>query len=141
VSPLKQQLVAHWHAFKNPLINDVLINLGEIEKALPPISPEEEAAISKLLESCATVQVNKVDEMEFINLLNQLPAAYMLYVVHKMQTLNSDLVMRLINYAQKHRATNPEVALFYQRNMVFEKSQLLGRIFSNTRMQAVLKVL
>ena len=37
-------------------------------------------------------------------------------------------MMKLINYAQKHKADNPDVEAF-QRNMVFEKSQLLGRIF------------
>jgi len=141
MSPLKRQMIEHWHSFKNPLINDVLTNLTKLESTMPLISADEEASITQLLETCKTVQINKVDELEFIQLLNQLPAAYMLYVVHKMQSLNADLVMRLINFAQKHRTTNPEVALFYDRNMVFEKAQLLGRIFSNGRMQSVLKVL
>ncbi len=65
----------------------------------------------------------------------------MLYIIHKMQTLNSDLVIKLINYTQKLRAKDPEIEKFFQRNMVFEKSQLLGRIFSEKRMQEVLDAL
>lgn len=141
MSPLKKQIIAHWHTFKNPLINDVLINLTKLESYLPPITAEEEAKIEELLETCKTAEANKVDELSFIKMLNQLQAAYMLFIVHKMQTINSDLIMRLINFAQKHKSSNLDVKLFYDRNMVFEKSQLLGRIFSTGRMQAVLKVL
>lgn len=141
MSPLKKQIIAHWHTFKNPLINDVLINLTKLESFLTPVTAAEEAKMEELLETCKTAPANKVDELEFIKMLNQLPAAYMLFIVHKMQSINSDLIMRLINYAQKHKSNNPDVKLFYDRNMVFEKSQLLGRIFSTGRMQAVLKVL
>jgi hypothetical protein len=49
--------------------------------------------------------------------------------------------MKIIAYAQKHKDTDADVASFFQRNMVFEKSQLLGRIFSTNRMQNVLNVL
>lgn len=133
MSPLKKQIIEHWHAFKNPLINDVLINLTKLESFLPPITAEDEAKISELLDACKTGQANKIDELEFIKMLNQLPAAYMLFIVHKMQNVNSDLIMRLINFAQKHKTSNAEVKLFFDRNMVFEKSQLLGRIFSTGR--------
>jgi hypothetical protein len=65
----------------------------------------------------------------------------MLYLVHKLQNLNTDLIMKIIAYAQKHKDADPDVTSFFQRNMVFEKSQLLGRIFSTNRMQNVLDVL
>ena len=79
--------------------------------------------------------------MQFIHLLNEMPAACMLYIIHKLQTINTDLVMKVIGYAQDHKSNNPDVEKFFQRNMVFEKSQLLGRIFSNIRMQNVLDAL
>ena len=62
-------------------------------------------------------------------------------MIHRLQNDNTDLVMKLINYAQKFKDKDPEVTCFFQRNMVFEKSQLLGRIFSSSRMEAVLSVL
>ena len=36
---------------------------------------------------------------------------------------------------------DPEIEKFFQRNMVFDTSQLLGRIFSEKRMQEVLDAL
>ncbi len=138
---IKNDIVRHWQSFKNPLINDILINLEKLEKELPELTEAENASIEKFLEACKTMKTAKVNELEFIQTLNQFPAAYMLFMVHKLQTLNSELVMKIISYAQKHKETEPEVKKFFQRNMVFEKSQLLGRIFSTNRMEKVLRVL
>jgi hypothetical protein len=139
--PVKNDIIRHWQSFKNPLINDILINLEKLEKELPDLTEAEDAAIEKFLEACKTMKTAKVNELEFITTLNQFPAAYMLFMVHKLQTLNSELVMKVISFAQKNKETHPEVKKFFQRNMVFEKSQLLGRIFSTNRMEKVLKVL
>ncbi len=138
---LKTDIIRHWQSFKNPLINDILINMEKLEKAVPALTDEEVASVEKLLEACKTIKAEKVNELEMTQMLNQLPAAYMLFIVHKLQSINSELVMKLIAYAQKHKDSNPEVKKFFQRNMVFEKSQLLGRIFSTSRMEKVLKVL
>lgn len=138
---LQKDIIRHWHSFKNPLINDVLTNMEKLEKELPALTEGDIETISKLLEACKTLKADKVDALEFIQLLNQLPAPYMLYMVHKLQSVNSELIMKVISYAQKHKTTTPEVGTFFQRNMVFEKSQLLGRIFSTQRMEKVLKVL
>ncbi|MDF2529271.1 MAG: hypothetical protein K0Q57_151 [Gammaproteobacteria bacterium] len=138
---LRQDIIKHWHSFKNPLINDILINLEKLEKQYGSLSEQEAASVEKLLGFFHTANVEKVDELKLIQILNQLPAAYMLYMVHKMQSINTDLVMKVINYAQKYKESDPDIANFFQRNMVFEKSQLLGRIFSNGRMESVLQVL
>jgi hypothetical protein len=138
---IRKEMIAHWHSFKNPLINDILINLEKLEKKLKPLSKNDEAAINSLLQTCEKISPDKIDELKIIKLFNRLPAAYMLYLVHKLQNLNTDLIMKIIAYAQKHKDTDADVASFFQRNMVFEKSQLLGRIFSTNRMQNVLNVL
>ena len=139
--PLRSEIIKHWQSFKNPLINDILINLEKLEKAHPKLTEEQEQKVSALLKAIQTSKPEGLDEMQFINVMNQLPAAHMLYIIHKLQTTNPDVMMKLINYAQKHKADNPDVEAFFQRNMVFEKSQLLGRIFSNHRMETVLGVL
>lgn len=141
MTPLRKDIMNHWHSFKNPLINDILINLEKLEAENPQLTADDENQIQKLLDYCKDAKPNEVDEMQFINIVNQLPAAYMLFMIHKLQTLNGELIMKIISYAQKHKDTNPEVEKFFQRNMVFEKSQLLGRIFSNHRMQTVLSTL
>ncbi len=138
---LIDDIIKHWQSFKNPLINDILINLEKLEKANPPLTAAEIEAVQSFLDRLNTIDAKKIDEKDMIYTLNQLPAAYMLYIIHKMQTLNSDLVIKLINYTQKFRAKDPEIEKFFQRNMVFEKSQLLGRIFSEKRMQEVLDAL
>jgi hypothetical protein len=140
-SNIRKEMVAHWHSFKNPLINDILINLEKLEKKLKPLSKNDEVAINTLLQTCEKISADKVDELSIIRLFNRLPAAYMLYLVHKLQNLNTDLIMKIIAYAQKQKDKDPDVASFFQRNMVFEKSQLLGRIFSTSRMQNALDVL
>ncbi|NCX93213.1 MAG: hypothetical protein EBX40_00860 [Gammaproteobacteria bacterium] len=134
-------MIKHWHSFKNPLINDILINLTKIESRLKTLTAQDEENIGKLLQACEKLNPSKIDELEVITLFNRLPAAYMLYLVHKLQSLNTDLIMKIISYAQKHKSSNPDVASFFQRNMVFEKSQLLGRIFSTNRMESVLEVI
>lgn len=138
---LLDDIIKHWHSFKNPIINDVLINLEKLEKTLPALSPDELKAVENFVNALSKIPADKVDELEMIYTLNQLPSAYMLYIIHRMQTLNSDLVVRVINYTQKYRAKDQEIERFFQRNMVFEKSQLLGRIFSEKRMQDVLDAL
>lgn len=138
---LLDDIVKHWQSFKNPLINDILINLEKLEKQVPALTDDELKAVEAFMASLDKIKAAGVDEKEMIYLLNQLPAAYMLYIIHRMQTVNSDLVVKLINYTQKFRAKDPEVEKFFQRNMVFEKSQLLGRIFSEKRMQEVLEAL
>jgi|GEM_PF-3187251 len=138
---LRQDIIKHWHSFKNPLINDILINMEKLEKNTPPLTEQELANVEKLLGFFSTANAEKIDELKLIQILNQLPAAYMLFMVHKLQSLNTDLVMKVINYAQKHKDNNQDIANFFQRNMVFEKSQLLGRIFSNNRMENVLQIL
>lgn len=138
---LLDDIIKHWQSFKNPLINDILINLEKLEKALPPLTDDEIKAVEEFMESLSKITADGVDEKDMIYLLNQLPAAYMLYIIHRMQTVNSDLVVKLINYTQKFREKDPEIEKFFQRNMVFEKSQLLGRIFSEKRMQEVLDLL
>ena len=141
MTALRKEIIAHWHSFKNPLINDILINMEKIESQLPALSEEEEQKIQDFVERSKNVDAETVDEMEFIAIMNDLPAAYMLYIIHKLQNINADLIMRIINFAQTQKDKNEAVMRFYQRNMVFEKSQLLGRIFSNHRMDAVLKVM
>ena len=141
MSGTKQEIIKHWKSFKNPLINDILINLEKIEGSVSPLVEDEIYALDKLIKSLKDIKADNVDEMEFIHLLNEMPAAYMLYIIHKLQTINTDLVMKVIGFAQDRRGSNPEVEKFFQRNMVFEKSQLLGRIFSNVRMQNVLDAL
>lgn len=138
---LIDDIIKHWQSFKNPLINDILINLEKLEKDNPPLTSAEIEAVQTFLDRLNTIPVAGIDEQDMIYTLNQLPAAYMLYIIHKMQTLNSDLVIKLINYTQKFRSKDPEIEKFFQRNMVFEKSQLLGRIFSEKRMQEVLDAL
>lgn len=138
---LKEEIIQHWQSFKNPLINDILINIEQIESSLPPLTKKEESLVSDVLNICMDIPAEHVDEMLFIRSLNQLPAAYMLFLIHKLQMLNQDLIMRIISYAQQHKNTDPEVTSFFQRNMVFEKSQLLGRIFSTSRMENVLFIL
>lgn len=115
-----------------------MINLEKLEKTGPSLTPEEINAVDAFVNALSKIPAEKVDELEMIYTLNQLPAAYMLYIIHRMQTLNGDLVVRVINYTQKYRAKDQEIERFFQRNMVFEKSQLLGRIFSEKRMQDVL---
>jgi hypothetical protein len=138
---LLDDIIKHWHSFKNPIINDVLINLEKLEKSLPPLSTDELKAVDDFINKLNKIPADKVDELEMIYTLNQLPSAYMLYIIHRMQTLNNDLVVRIINYTQKYRVKDQEIERFFQRNMVFEKAQLLGRIFSEKRMQDVLDAL
>ena len=138
MNTLKKDIIAHWKSFKNPLINDILINMEKIEGKISPLTDDESYAIGKLLKKLKDIKPDDIDEMQFIHLLNEMPASYMLFIIHKLQTLNADLVMKVIGFAQDKKDSEPEVKKFFQRNMVFEKSQLIGRIFSNIRMQNVL---
>lgn len=138
MNTLKKEIIDHWKSFKNPLINDILINMEKIEGKISPLTDDESYAIGKLLKKLKDIKPDDVDEMQFIHLLNEMPASYMLFIIHKLQTLNADLVMKVIGFAQDKKESEPEVKKFFQRNMVFEKSQLIGRIFSNIRMQNVL---
>ena len=138
---LDQDIINHWNSFRNPLINDILINLEKLETAIPALSHEEKQAVANLVDYCASLKPDAADARKLIDIFNQLPAAYMLYMIHKLQSLNTDLVMKIINYAQKNKEGDNDLQSFFLRNMVFEKSQLLGRIFAENRMKTVLSIL
>jgi hypothetical protein len=138
---LDQDIINHWNSFRNPIINDILINLEKLETTITALSHEEKQAVADLVDYCSSLKPDEADARKLIDIFNQLPAAYMLYMIHKLQSLNADLVMKIINYAQKNKDSSPDLQSFFLRNMVFEKSQLLGRIFAENRMKTVLSIL
>jgi hypothetical protein len=143
MNELRKDVLKHWNSFRNPLINDILTNIEKLERNqnVKPPSSEDEDAIAAFIDKCEKLPADKMDPMKFIHVANQMPATYMLYIIHKLQALNGDLIMKIISYAQKHKDSNEAVGKFFQRNMVFEKAQLLGRIFSTNRMESVLSTL
>ncbi|MCX7123892.1 MAG: hypothetical protein NTV32_09595, partial [Gammaproteobacteria bacterium] len=79
---LIDDIIKHWQSFKNPLINDILINLEKLEKANPPLGEAEIESVQAFLDRLTTIDAKNIDEKEMIYTLNQLPAAYMLYIIH-----------------------------------------------------------
>ena len=44
--------------------------------------------LDKLIKNLKDIKPDDIDEMEFIHLLNEMPAAYMLYIIHKLMCEN-----------------------------------------------------
>ena len=79
---IRDQIIEHWQSFKNPLINDILINLENLESThFSKMTSGDEDSIGSLLEHLKKKAAGEMDELKLIKLLNQLPAAYMLFLI------------------------------------------------------------
>ncbi|MBP6103838.1 MAG: type IVB secretion system protein IcmW [Gammaproteobacteria bacterium] len=118
--------VEHWVLDSNEQVEATLLQLGEAMDHAPDFTLDQEAAFVRVL---ATVRASRA-----LRLLQALDAA------------KPGAASQLLMYAEGHTGAeastpDPFAELFLRRNLVFERLQLLSRVFAPQRVSLVLKAL
>lgn len=118
--------VEHWTLDNTESVEAVLLQLGEAMDHTPDVTLDQEAAFVRVL---ATVRASRA-----LRLLQALDAA-------KPGAASQLLMYAEGNTGAEASTPDPFAELFLRRNLVFERLQLLSRVFAPQRVSLVLKAL
>ncbi len=119
--------VEHWVLDKNPIVEAALIKLGEVLDQTPNFELSDEAKV--------------------IRILGNTSAGRALRLLQAMDIKKPGLASQLLMYAEEAssdsegKIPDKNAQLFLRRNLVFERLQLLSRVFAPQRVSIVLKAL
>jgi intracellular multiplication protein IcmW len=118
--------VEHWTLDNTESVETALLQLGTVMDQIPDLSLDQEAAFVRVL---ATVRASRA-----LRLLQALDAA-------KPGAASQLLMYAEGNTGAEASTPDPFAELFLRRNLVFERLQLLSRVFAPQRVSLVLKAL
>jgi intracellular multiplication protein IcmW len=131
----------YWYTYKDNMIYRVVSFMEGVEDWTLDGDPQFEEAMQNLAKTLDKVgSVNLEKEAEIIRVAVYLKAARMLMLLQAFDVANPGSASKIIMYAEKN-TTSPDdlYGLFVQRNIVFERLRLLGRIFSPQRLDLLTK--
>ncbi len=118
--------VEHWTLDTTESVEAALLQLGTVMDQTPDVTLDQEAAFVRVL---ATVRASRA-----LRLLQALDAA-------KPGAASQLLMYAEGNTGAEASTPDPFAELFLRRNLVFERLQLLSRVFAPQRVSLVLKAL
>ena len=118
--------VEHWTLDSTESVEAALLQLGTVMDQTPDVTLDQEAAFVRVL---ATVRASRA-----LRLLQALDAA-------KPGAASQLLMYAEGNTGAEASTPDPFAELFLRRNLVFERLQLLSRVFAPQRVSLVLKAL
>jgi intracellular multiplication protein IcmW len=140
---------AFWDSYDRRVLYRVIVALESIEKWAADQDATIDQAICKLGEAMDIA--NSVDfsgyEEKIINILAYLKSSRAIRILQSIDSLKAGSAAQLLTKAEEMSTAKPgekvnQVAkLFLDRNLVFERMQLLSRIFSIQRFNLVLNAL
>ena len=140
---------AFWDSYDRRVLYRVIVGLESVESWAADKDLKIEEAIIKL--GKAMDMSHNIDftgyEDKIINILAYLKASRAIKILQTIDNLNPGSAAKLLTYAEQQ--TNPQLnnqvnqsaKLFLDRNLVFERMQLLSRIFSVQRVNLILNAL
>lgn len=132
-----------WKNYPDPMIYRVISFMESVENWTLDGNPDLEASITDLGNSLEGVTNFELKNQEaYINLGNYISMSRILHLMQAIDTTHPGSASRLLMHAEDNTKSDddPE-GLFLRRNIVFERLRLLGRIFSNERLQIVQQAL
>ncbi|MFZ9036199.1 MAG: type IVB secretion system protein IcmW [Francisellaceae bacterium] len=136
-----EEVAQYWKNYKNMNINHALNNFEHLEDGIYACDEDHIAQLEKLYTQMGSDAGKEVELSALLKLMNALPAAYMFYLLHKVNDIKPDLASQLISQAKQKHDTDEEYRQFYHRNMLFERLQIASRIFSSERINRLIKAL
>lgn len=106
-------------------------------------NPEVEAALDRLIAALNKTQDYELHQEDaLIQVLSSLKAARALRVLQFLDSLKPGSASKLLIYAEVASNEPDDLSGFFlKRNLVFERLQLIGRIFAPERIELVLKAI
>ncbi|MEM1243987.1 MAG: type IVB secretion system protein IcmW [Pseudomonadota bacterium] len=134
----------YWYDFQDPMIYRVVTFLEGVEKWILDGNEKLEAKMKQLgdeLDNIPNVDMSELGhENDFITISNAIGSSRVLRLLQAIDTAHPGSASKLLMYAEENsKSTDDPAGLFLRRNIVFERLRLLGRVFSEERLQMVLK--
>jgi intracellular multiplication protein IcmW len=131
----------YWYTYKDNMIYRVVSFMEGVEDWALDGDPDFEAAmdnLSKTLDKIGSINLEK--EADIIRVAVYLKASRMLMLLQAFDIANPGSASKIIMHAEKNTTSPDDIyGLFVQRNIVFERLRLLGRIFSAERLELLTK--
>lgn len=132
-----------WRNYDDPMIYRVIAFMETAEDWTLDGDPELEKALSKLsseLEKLSSFELSK--EEEFVSVCAHIRSSRILRLLQAIDTIDPGSASKVLMYAEENNSPDHVMAnLFLRRNIVFERLRLLARIFSNQRIEMMMKLL
>lgn len=139
---------AFWDNYDRRTLYRVIVALEQVEHWVLDTQPNIEKAVIRLGEALDQAKNFTItDELKIIRLLANLHAGRALRILQSLDVAKPGTASQLLMFAEeKSQDTDkskgePNAKLFLRRNLVFERLQLLSRVFSPQRISIVLKAL
>lgn len=135
-----------WKDYPDPMIYRVITFMESVESWTLDANPDLEEAINKLgdeLDDITKVDLSELSkEQSFIRLACNIKSGRALRLLQAIDTVHPGSASRLLIHAEEnsHNTEDP-AGIFLRRNIVFERLRLLARVFSEERLQLILKAL
>ncbi|MEY3182752.1 MAG: hypothetical protein RLZ35_737 [Pseudomonadota bacterium] len=138
-----------WDSYDRKTLYRVIVALERVEHWVLDSEPTIERAIIALgeaLEQAQDISINN-NEAQIIRVLATVHAGRALRILQSLDQTKPGSASQLLMYAEEasqdtdDKKGDPFAKLFLRRNLVFERLQLLSRVFSPQRIAIVLKAL
>lgn len=135
-----------WAAYEDPMIYRVVTFMEGVENWTLDGDPEFEAALKKLgdeLDDLQNVDLTTLGHEEtFIRIAGNVKSSRSLRLLQAIDTVHPGSASRILIHAEEtSQSPDDPAGLFLRRNIVFERLRLLGRVFSEERLNLVLRAL
>lgn len=132
-----------WKNYDDPMIYRVITFLETAENFTLDGNPALEENMKKLgdaLEEVTNFELGKEDQ--FVTLCSHIKTSRILRLLQAIDTIDPGSASKLLMYAEENNTPeNTMAGLFLRRNIVFERLRLLSRVFSQERLDLILKIL
>ncbi|EDP46295.1 type IVB secretion system protein IcmW [Rickettsiella grylli] len=136
----------YWKHYQDPLIYRVLCFMESVETWTKNGDAALEASLVTFAKELDTIDKIDLDKLAkqalFIRLGNHLGMSRTLRLLQALDTSHPGSAAKLLMHAEEvSQSPEDEAGLFLRRNISFERLRLLARVFSEDRLNLVLKAL
>jgi len=139
---------AFWDSYDRRTLYRVIVSIERVEHWTLDDIPEVETALIRLGEAMDQAQSFELsDEAKFIRVLANTHASKALRILQSLDIAKPGSASQLLMYAEgaseEGEGKTPDrfAQLFLRRNLVFERLQLLSRVFAAQRLTLILKAM
>ncbi len=134
---------SYWQEKHDYALYRIIEAMEGVEGWVTDGNPEVEAALSHLIKALDKVQNYELhNEEALIQILNTLKAARAFRLLQFFDSLKPGSASKLLIFAEVASNEPDDMpGFFLKRNLVFERLQLMGRIFAPDRVELVLKAI
>lgn len=128
-----------WHDRQDPFLVKIIKTIEDIEDWTLDGDPEIEASLTSLAKALDQPEKFEIKNEEFyVNVLISIKLSRSLRIMQHIDSISPGSASKLLIYAEVvSTGTNDTPGLFLNRNLVFERLQLLSRIFAPERFHIV----